>query len=145
MSSYWFSYLIELEFKAKNVAKRERLTHVRFNQRQKEFVLIRPALVHLQDYVQHTVWVQVETSWKQNEQANSNTWIRNNIYCITLTKSASDTSNKRKKIAAGAASVHHRFTYERFDALQNQVAGDVAWQILAELGDQLGVALVLLS
>lgn len=46
---------------------------------------------------------------------------------------------------AGAASVHHRFTYERFDALQNQVAGDVAWQILAELCDQLGVALVLLS
>lgn len=38
-----------------------------------------------------------------------------------------------------------RFTYERFDALQNQVAGDVARQILAQLGDQFGVALVLLS
>lgn len=40
--------------------------------------------------------------------------------------------------------VKNSFTYERFDALQNQVAGDVAWQILAELSDQLGVALVLL-
>lgn len=37
-----------------------------------------------------------------------------------------------------------RFTYERFDALQDQVAGDVARQILAELSDQFGVALVLL-
>lgn len=40
--------------------------------------------------------------------------------------------------------VKNSLTYERFDALQNQVAGDVAWQILAELSDQLGVALVLL-
>lgn len=38
-----------------------------------------------------------------------------------------------------------RFTYEGFDAFQNQVAGDVARQILAQLGDQFGVALVLLS
>lgn len=38
-----------------------------------------------------------------------------------------------------------RFTDEGFDAFQNQVAGDVARQILAQLGDQFGVALVLLS
>lgn len=28
-----------------------------------------------------------------------------------------------------------KFTYEGFNALQHQVAGDVAWQILAQLGD----------
>ena len=36
-------------------------------------------------------------------------------------------------------------TDQRFDALQNQVAGDVARQILAQLSDQFGVALILLS
>lgn len=44
------------------MAKRERLTHVGLNQRQEELVLVSSALVHLQDYVQHAIWVQVETS-----------------------------------------------------------------------------------
>lgn len=35
-------------------------------------------------------------------------------------------------------------TYEGLDALQNKVAGDVAWKVLAKLCDQFGVALILL-
>lgn len=50
----------------------------------------------------------------------------------------------RHQLSRLATRCKNSFTYERFDALQNQVAGDVAWQILAELSDQLGVALVLL-
>lgn len=35
-------------------------------------------------------------------------------------------------------------TYERLDALQDEVAGDAAWEVLAELRYEFGVALVLL-
>lgn len=76
ISSHGCSYLVEFEFKAKYVAKRERFTHVGLNQRQEELVLISSALVHLQDYVQHAVWVQVETSCRQKEQANRSRWIK---------------------------------------------------------------------
>lgn len=132
------------------MAKCERFAHVGFNQRQKELVLIRSALINLQDYVQHTVWVQVETPWKQNEQTNMN---KKPCFLDVLTqgRSCSQATNNKSRCTCDAAAFtsHHgrfkdSFTYERFDALQNQVAGDVAWQILAELSDQLGVALVLL-
>lgn len=82
ISSHGFSYLVEFEFKAKYVAKRERFTHVGLNQRQEELVLISSALVHLQDYVQHTVWVQVETSCRQKEEATRSSWIKTDIYCV---------------------------------------------------------------
>lgn len=35
-------------------------------------------------------------------------------------------------------------TYKWFDALQNKVAGDVAWKILAKLSNQFGIAFILL-
>lgn len=35
-------------------------------------------------------------------------------------------------------------TYEGLDALQDKVAGDVAGEVLAQLGDQFGIALILL-
>lgn len=35
-------------------------------------------------------------------------------------------------------------TYERLNALQDEVAGDVAREVLTELRDEFGVALVLL-
>lgn len=82
ISIHGFSYLVEFEFKAKNVAKRERFAHVGLNQRQEKFVLISSALVHLQDYVQHAVWVQVETSCRQKEQANRSRWIKKRYIAV---------------------------------------------------------------
>lgn len=49
------------------MAKGERLTHVGLDERQKEFILIRSTLVHLQDYVQNTIRIQVETSCREKK------------------------------------------------------------------------------
>lgn len=79
---------------------------------------------------------------------------------LTQEQNCSDTRSSSRNLSTGAGSASRkcfkpfefpvlclkdRFTYKRFDALQNQVAGDVARQILAQLGDQFGIALVLLS
>lgn len=143
------------------MAKCERFTHVGLNQRQEELVLVSSALVHLQDYVQHAIWVQVETSCRQKEQANRSRWTETDYYCVSshknraaLTPAAAGTFPLVLDLLPGSAwkpcvlpvlCLKDRFTYEGFDAFQNQVAGDVARQILAQLGDQFGVALVLLS
>lgn len=56
------AHLVEFELEAQDVAQRLVLTHVRLDQRDEELVLVRTALVHFQNDVQHAVWVQVETS-----------------------------------------------------------------------------------
>lgn len=57
-------HLVELKLEAQDVAESLRLAHVGLNERQEELVLVGPALVHLQDDVQHAVGVQVEATWK---------------------------------------------------------------------------------
>lgn len=53
---------MELELEAEDVAQGLLLTHVRLDQRDEELVLVRTALVHFQNDVQHAIRVQVETS-----------------------------------------------------------------------------------
>ena len=55
-------YLVELELEAQHVAEGERFTHVGLDEGEEEVVLVRAALIHLQDDVQHAVRVQVETA-----------------------------------------------------------------------------------
>lgn len=62
-----YSYLVELEFKSQDVAKCERFTHVRLDERQEELILVRSTLINLQDYVQNTIWVQVKTSFTKKK------------------------------------------------------------------------------
>lgn len=57
-----FSHLVEFELKTEDVAEGEWLAHVRLDEREKELVLVRSTLIHLQDDVQNPVWIQVETS-----------------------------------------------------------------------------------
>lgn len=47
------------------MAEGERLTHVGFDESQEELVLITSTLVNLQDYVQHTIGIEVETSCQE--------------------------------------------------------------------------------
>ena len=61
------SHLVEFELKAQDVAKSEWLTHVGLDERQEELILVRSTLVHLQDDVQNTIRVQVETSCRQKK------------------------------------------------------------------------------
>lgn len=63
-----FSHLVEFELKTQDVAEGEWLTHVRLDERQKEVILIRSTLIHLQDDVQNPVWIQVETSCVHKKQ-----------------------------------------------------------------------------
>lgn len=53
---------MKLELEAKHVAEGLVLAHVGLDKRDEELIVIRATLVHLQDDVQHTVWVQIETS-----------------------------------------------------------------------------------
>lgn len=62
------SHLVEFELKSQDVAKGEWLTHVGLDERQEKLILVRSALIHLQDYVQNTVRIQVETSCRQEKQ-----------------------------------------------------------------------------
>ena len=55
-------YLVELELEAQHVAEGEWFTHVGLDEGEEEVVLVRAALVHLQDDVEHAVGVQVETA-----------------------------------------------------------------------------------
>lgn len=64
---FGYSHLVEFELKAKDVAEGEWLTHVGLDERQKELILIRSTLVHLQDDVQYPVRIQVETSCGQKK------------------------------------------------------------------------------
>lgn len=59
---------MEFELETKDVAQGLVLTHVWLDQRDEELVLVWTALVHFQNYVQHTVWVQVETSCTGGEK-----------------------------------------------------------------------------
>lgn len=102
ISSHGFSYLVEFKFKAKYVAKCERFTHVGLNQREEELVLISSALIHLQDYVQHAVWVQVETSCRQKEQVNKKRYL---LHLLTQEQSCSDKSSSSRNLSTGAGSV----------------------------------------
>lgn len=49
------------------MAEGEWLTHVGLDERQKELILIRSTLVHLQDDVQYPVRIQVKTSCGQKK------------------------------------------------------------------------------
>lgn len=62
-------HLMEFELEAQDVAQGLVLTHVRLDQRDEELVLVRTALVHFQNDVQHAVRVQVETSCGEKENA----------------------------------------------------------------------------
>lgn len=64
------SHLVEFELKAKDVAEGEWLTHVGFDERQKELILVRSTLIHLQDDIQNPVWIQVKTSYRQKSKRN---------------------------------------------------------------------------
>lgn len=59
---------MEFELEAEDVAESLVLTHVWFNQRDKELVLVRTALVHFQNDVQDAVRVQVETSCSEKKK-----------------------------------------------------------------------------
>lgn len=61
------SHLVELELEAQDVAEGERLAHVRLDERREELVLVGAILIHLQDYVQNAIGVQVEASCRQGE------------------------------------------------------------------------------
>lgn len=53
---------MELEFEAEDVAQGLVLAHVGLYERYEELVLVWTAFVHLQNDVQHSVWVQVKAS-----------------------------------------------------------------------------------
>lgn len=53
---------MEFKLEAEDVAQGLVLAHVGLNQRYEELILVRTAFIHLQNDVQHTVWVQVEAS-----------------------------------------------------------------------------------
>lgn len=55
-------HLVELELEAKHVAQGLMLAHVGLDERNEKLILVRATFIHLQNDVQHTVWVQIETS-----------------------------------------------------------------------------------
>lgn len=63
-------YLIKFEFKPKDMTEGLRFTHihVRLYQWYKEIIILRPALIHLQDNIQNSVGIQVKTSYGEENK-----------------------------------------------------------------------------
>lgn len=62
------THLVELELKAQYMAEGDWLTHVGLDEGQKELILFRPALIHLQDDVQNPIRVQIEAAYGENKE-----------------------------------------------------------------------------